>query len=258
MDRAVFKDASFKEVILAFNFEPVPKIERLAYEFENFLRPIFEKEVIVTKAPDDSPPNIPRFVLTSKNRALEVSEVNAVFKMSFKEIDSKEAFSLYVEKAKKVFDYLRTKGDIRIESFGSSALFHYSLEDPSYSVRDAIFDRFFKIGKPSNLSGVSFIVSQKIDDILVKNMIDSYETRHKSVKIESKDIVPGEAKKVYLKLNVAEMEVVDRGLLNRIEIVTDEIRKDVPQGIEKLFKKLLDWPKEYIDEAAEQFIFGGK
>jgi len=82
MNRAVFKDTSFKEAVLAFNFEPVPKVERFAYEFESNLRPIFEKEVIMTKVPDDSPPNIPRFVLTSKNRALEVSEVSAVLKWS--------------------------------------------------------------------------------------------------------------------------------------------------------------------------------
>jgi len=258
MNRAVFKDASFKEAVLAFNFEPVPKIERFAYEFESLFRSIFEKEVIVTKVPDDYPPNIPRFVLTSKNRALEVSEVNAVFKMTFKGIDSTQAFNLYLEKAKKVFDYIRTAGSIKIESFGSSALFHYSLEDPNYFVRDAIFDRFFKIEKPSNFSGVSFIVSQKIDDILVKKMIDSYETRQKSVKIESKGIAPGEEKKVYFKFNLAEMEVVDKGLLNRIEIITDEIRKDDPQGVEKLFDKVLNWPKQYIGEAAEQFIFGGK
>jgi hypothetical protein len=258
MNRAVFKDASFKEAVLAFNFEPVPKIERFAYEFESLFRSIFEKEVIVTKVPDDSPPNIPRFVLTSKNRALEVSEVNAVFKINFKEIDSDQAFSLYLEKAKKVFDCIRTAGSIKIESFRSSALFHYSLEDPNYSVGDAIFDRFFKIEKPSDFSSVSFIVSQKIDDILVKNMIDSYETRQKSVKIEAKDTVPGEVKRVYYKFNFAEMEVVDKGLLNRIEIITDEIRKDDLQGVEKLFEKILNWPKQYIREAAEQFIFGGK
>jgi hypothetical protein len=258
MNRAAFKDASFKEAVLAFNFEPVPKIERIAYDFESLFRPIFEKEVVVTKVPDDSPPNIPRFVLTSKNRAFEVSEVNAVFKMTFKEIGSAQAFSLYLEKAKKVFEYIRTVPSIKIESFGSSALFHYSLEDFTYSVKDAIFDRFLKIEKPSNFSGVSFIVSQKIDDILVKNMVDSYETRQKSVKIEAKDIVPGEEKKVYFKFNIAEMQVVDKGLLNRIEIITDDISKENPQGAEKLFEKVLNWPKQYISEAAEQFIFGGK
>jgi len=258
MNRAAFKDASFKEIFLAFNFEPVPKIERYAYEFESRLRSIFEKEVIVTKVPDDSPPNIPRFVLTSKKRVFEVSEVNAVLKMTFKGIDSAQAFNLFLEKAKKVFDYIKTVGSIKIESFASSALFHYSLEDPNYSVRDAIFDRFFKIEKPSNFNGVSFIVNQKIDDILVKNMIDSYETRQKSVKIEMKDIAPGEKEKVYIKFNLAEMEVVDKGLLNRIEIITDDIRKDDPEGVEKLFDKVLNWPKGYIGEAAEQFIFGGK
>jgi hypothetical protein len=101
-------------------------------------------------------------------------------------------------------------------------------------------------------------VSQKIDDILVKNMVDSYETRQKSVKIEAKDIVPGEEKKVYFKFNIAEMPVVDKGLLNRIEIITDEISEDNPQGAEKLFEKVLNWPKQYIGEGADQFIFGGK
>jgi len=51
MDRAAFKDPSFQESIFAFNFEPVPKIERYAYDFENRLRSIFEKDVIVTKVP---------------------------------------------------------------------------------------------------------------------------------------------------------------------------------------------------------------
>lgn len=258
MNRAAFKEPTIKEALLGINFEPVSKIERYAYEFESNLRSIFEKEVIMTKVPDDSPPNIPRFVLTSKNRGLEVSEVNAVLKMTFKEIDTAQAFKLFLEKAKGIFDYIRTIGDIKIESFASFALFHFSLEDRDYSVRDAIFDRFFKIEKPLDFNGVSFIVNRKIDDILVKNMVDSYETRRRTVKIEAKDVIPKEEGKHFVRLKLAEMEVVDKGLLNRIEIITDDIRKDDPQGVEKLFDKVLNWPKEYIGEAAEQFIFGGK
>jgi hypothetical protein len=258
MNRDAFKDASFQEVVFAFNFEPIPKIERYTYEFENRLRSIFEKEVVVTKVPDDAPPNIPRFVLPSKNRAFEVSEVNAVLKMTFKEIDNAQAFNLYLEKARKIFDYIRAVDGIKIESFASSSLFHYSLKDSNYSVSDAIFDRFFKIDKPSNFRGVSFIVNKKIDDILIKNMVDSYETRRKHVKIESKDIVPGEERKMYIKFTPAEMEVVDKGLLNRVEIITDDIKKNDPQGAEKLFDKVLNWPKQYLAESAEQFIFGGQ
>ena len=255
MDRAAFKDASLKEAVLVFNFQPVPKIERSAYEFEKRFRSIFEKDVIVTKVPDESPPMIARFVLSGKNRALEVSEVNAVFKMTFQEIGTAEAFSLYIEKAKKVFGYIR--GDIKIESFGSSSLFYYSLKDSTYSVRDAIFDRFIKIQKPSNLSGISFIINRKFDDILVKNLIDFYETRQKIGKIEPKpNAVPGE--KVYIKITLAEMEVVDKGLQNRIEIITDDIKEDNPQVADTLLEKVLNWPKQYIGETAEQYIFGGE
>jgi hypothetical protein len=258
MDRAAFKDASFQEAIFAFNFEPVPKIERYAFEFENKLRSIFEKEVVLTKVPDDAPPNIPRFVLIGKNRVFEVSELNAVLKMAFKAIDNAQAFNLYLEKVKKIFDSIGTVESIKVESFSSSALFHYSLKDSNYSVSNAIFDRFFKIGKPANFSRVSFILNQKIDDIQVKNMIDSYEIRQKRVKIEPKGIAPGEEKRVYIKLASAEMEVVDKGLLNRIEIVTDEIKRDDPQGADKLFDKVLNWPMGYLSESAENFIFGGK
>ena len=51
---------------------------------------------------------------------------------------------------------------------------------------------------------------------------------------------------------------MDKGLLNRIEIITDEISEDNPQRAEKLFEKVLNWPKQYIGEVADQFIFGGK
>jgi len=258
MNRAAFKDAIIKEAVLVINFEPVSKIERYAYQFEDNLRSIFEKEVSLTKIPDNAPPFIPRFLLASKNRGLEVSEVNAVLKMTFKEIDIAQAFKLFLEKAKKIFDYIKTVGDIKIESFVSSALFHFSLEDPEYPVRDAIFDRFFNIEKPLGFDGVSFSLNWKIDDVLVKNRVDSYETRQKKVKVEAKDIAPEEERKVIVRLKLAEMEVVDKGLLNRIEIISDDIRKDDPQGLDKLFDKVLNWPKQYISEDAEQFIFGGK
>lgn len=258
MDKAAFKDASFQRAVFAFNFEPVPKIKRYAYEFENALQSIFEKEVIVTKVPNEAQPNIPRFVLRGKNRAFEVSEVNALLKMTFKGVDNAQAFDLYQEKTKKIFNYIGAVNNIKIQTFGSSALFHYSLKDFGYSVSDAIFDRFLKIGKPSDFKGISFILSQKIEDILVKNIIDSYETREKSVKINPKDIVPEEEKKLFFKFVLAEMELVDKGLLNRIEIITDDIKKGDSHGAERLFDKVLNWPKQYIAESAEQFIFGGK
>jgi hypothetical protein len=254
MDRAMFKDASFQEAVFAFNFEPIPSIERNAYEFENNLRSVFEKQVIVTKVPDDAPPPFPRFVLRGKNRILEVSQVNAVLKKSFKEIGNEQAFNLYFEKTKVIFDYIKTVA--HIESFGSSAIFRYPLIDFTYSVGDAIFNRFFKVAKPSNFKGISFILNQKIDDILVKNMIDSYETREKRVKFEPKGIPPGE--RLIIKLTPAEMEIVDKGLLNRIEIITDDIKKNDPGAAERLFDKGLSWPKQYITESAEQFIFGGQ
>jgi hypothetical protein len=46
--------------------------------------------------------------------------------------------------------------------------------------------------------------------------------------------------------------------LNRVEVIIDEVRKDDPQGADKLFEKVLNWPKHYIREAAEKFIFGGE
>jgi len=187
-----------------------------------------------------------------------VSELNAVLKMTFKGIDNAQAFNLYLEKAKKIFDCVKAVGSIKIESFGSSALFHYVLKDFNYSVSDAVFERFFKIEKPSNFRSVSFILNEKIDDIQVKNMVDSYEMRQKHVKIEAKGIVPGEEKKVYIKFAPAEMEVTERGLLNRVEIVTDDIKKDDPKGADTLFDKVLNWPMDYLAGSAEKFIFGGK
>lgn len=261
MERTAFKEFSFQDATFVFNFSPIGKIERHAYEFESTFQSIFEQEVVLTKVPEGSPLNIPRFILRSKNnRSLEVSEVNAIFKITFKVIESSEAMKIYVDKTKNVFSCLKSLNKINFESFKVSSLFHYSLKNMNYSVGDAIFDRFFKIEKPTDFHGISFVMVQKIEDITFKNIIDSYEIRQQrfDFKGSQKDIVPDEKRAMYVKLVPSEMKVIDKGLSNKINVDTDNIIKDDSQGSERLFNKTLNWPIEYISKSAEEFIFGGK
>lgn len=263
MDKNLFKDFRVQESIFEFKFEPLPRIERLANDFDANLKSIFENDFIFTKVPDNAPPNIPRFILTSKNnRALEVSLVNAVFKCNPRDIENTKAIKLLEDKTRTIFGYLKSNDSIKMDKIVSNTELNFPLKDINYTLDNDIFDKFFKINRPNNFKGISFTIINKMNDFILQNHVDVYQIREMTIDmkknidtIKNKIIVEN---KMFLNISPNAMDLKDRGLVCKIVIIPDQGNENAFSNIDEQFNKILDKTIDRIKNHADEFIFGGK
>lgn len=186
MNKSLFKDFKIAESIFEFLFQPVIDIHRQASDFESNLQAIFENKAIETMVQKNTPPNIPRFVLSSKKRVLEVGQVNAIYKSNPENLSNQEAITLYQEKTRKIFQYLHSKQDIiKLQSFNTTNVIRYPLVDKDYPLENDIFRDFLKITIPEDFKAISLTIVRKPENYSFTNAIDVYETR--DIKIQKRE-----------------------------------------------------------------------
>lgn len=254
MKKSLFKDFKIVESIFEFHFQPVVDIHRLASDFESNLQPIFENKATETMVPQNTPPHIPRFVLSSKkNRVLEVGPFSAIYKSMPENLNSQEAITLYQEKTRKIFQYLHNKQNIiRLESFNTTNIIHYPLIDKDYPIENDIFGEFLRIAKPEGFKAISLTIVRRSGNYSFTNAIDAYEKR--DIKIQ------GEIGKLpqIKRYAISSFPITERGLINRIIFKQDGgDQNSSPEKISERFEEILIMTIDKITKHADEFIFKG-
>ena len=201
-------------------------------DFESNLQPIFENKATETMVPQNTPPNIPRFVLSSKkNRVLEVGPVSAIYKSTPENLISHEAITFYQEKTRKIFRYLDGKQDvIRLKSFNTTNRIHYQLIDKNYPIENDIFGKFLKIAKPEDLKGISLTIVRKFEGYNFTNVIDAYEKRDFKFQVKIGGVPQ------IKQYAISSFPIIERGLVNRIILKQDV--SDESSALRKLVSDL--------------------
>lgn len=257
MNINLFKPPKLKEAIFDFVFDPFPKIEtRLAPDFAKNLSSIFEQDYNLTRVDETAPVTIPRFVLSSRNkRVLEVSLVKATFKGDFEGLELPKAISLLRDNVIKTFNYIKSNNDIRLDGFGLSVLINYPLKDTNFPVKDALFDKFYKIKKPAGLKEVSFTIGQEAEDFTLKTAVAGYEYREMDRK--SIDLIKNRqhTHPNIFKIPISEMALKDNGIAFRLTVNENENVITKHPDITERFNRVLDNVNTAHDYA-NAFIFG--
>ena len=258
MKRDAYKEPRIDQITFEYGFAPKPLIEKLAFDFFSDLKDCFENDFSLTKPNDNAPLHFPRFLLQGRHRkALDVSIINAVFKMKPDISDKEQIIKTYRNISSRVFNYLKDKKDLQLHSFASSVHIVYSLKDFSYPIADEIYDSFFKTTKPANLNGVSFTLVQHQSDYSLKSFIDSFEVRQAS--LDKKDIDQLENKvvlnnKLYVSVSPSSMELKDKGLALKLTIKTlnDALKQEL---LGDSFQGILDYSVDRINNFASEVLF---
>lgn len=254
MNKSLFKDFKIVESIFEFFFQPVIDIHRQVSDFESNLQTIFENKATETMVQPNTPPNIPRFVLSSKkNRVLEVGPLSAIYKSRPENLNSQEAIKLYQEKTRKIFQYLHSRQDIiKLDSFNTANIMQYPLINKDYPVENDIFNKFFKIAQPEDFKAISLTIVRKVGNYIFTNAIDVYEKR--DIKIQGTIGGPPQIKQYA----ISSFPIIERGLTNRIIFKQDAgVLNSNPEKISEQFEEILRVTIEKITNHADEFIFRG-
>lgn len=254
MDKSLFKDFKIIESICEFRFYPILDIHRLVSDFESNLLNIFEKKATETMVPRDAPPNIPRFVLSSKKRrVLEVGPTSAIYKSNHENLTNDEAIRHYQEKTGTIFRYLDSKKDIvKLESFNTANLVHYPLTNIDYPIENDILENFFKIERPIDFKAASFTIVRRNGNFVFTNAIDAYERRE--IKMSANEIKDKQSDGGMVRIPLSNLKIIERGLINNI-IIKQASGLDISGKINDTFNEILRLTIDKIKNHANSFIF---
>lgn len=257
MDKSLFKDFIIAQATFEFHYAPVSDIHRLVSDFESNLMTIFQSKATETMVPVNSPPNVPRFILSSKNRVLEVGPVSAVYKSNPENLNGSDAIKLYEDKTRKIFQYLDSKKDkIKLESLNTSNLIQFPLKDTNYPLEQDIFNKFFKIKKPVDFHGASLTIVRNTGNYFFTNTIDVYEKRDINIVVTGQ-IDQNEYK--FKRFPITDFRIIERGLINNI-IIKQKANNGNGKHLQavQLFDEILKLTKDKIKNHADLFIFKGQ
>jgi hypothetical protein len=254
MKRELFNNFYIAEAVYDFRFKPNPSVDRLFAQFEKDLMAIFDKGAVLTRVPENAPPQVPRFVLNSrKNRSLDVSLINALCKMTFSDLDAQKNLGLYVEKSKRIFEYLKTL-NFPLEGFTSILQLRFTLKNIGLAAVDEVMKDYLKMKKPANLTKALARIEYSIGNTIYHELIESYDIRSQNVTVpvDAGEINSGKA--VFVQIRPKQMPVVEAGIAYHITIAED---CDTSVGtIESCFKGILDQAIKKVSES-DIFLFGG-
>lgn len=227
-------------------------------DFESNLLSIFDNKATETMVPRNAPPNIPRFVLSSKKkRVLEVGPVSATYKSNTESLTIVQAVDLYQEKTRAIFKYLNSKPDIvKLESFKTTNLIHYPLIKVDYPIEDDIRDNFLKVEKTADFKAASLTIVWKSGHSRFTNVIDAYEK--KDINMSAKEIISSDVDSPLTRIPISSFKVSERGLVNKIIIMQDPDEGASPGNIGDRFNQILDITVDKIKNHADSFIFKEK
>jgi hypothetical protein len=256
MDKKLFKDSKIREATFSFIFTPIPEIEKLANDFHNGLKNIFERPFNFTKVPDNARIDVPRFILNSKNkRQLEVSLIQAHFKIVPDALNLTDAQKLFEEKAKTVFDYMMSNKAVVLEELKAKFEVNYPLVDLQYPIQEDILKQFFTFKRPDDFEAVSFKVMQRIDDLVIENTVDSYEVRRLDMQeIKSNFQGVSENEQVIYSIPRRKFDIVEKGLVNKIIVGISNVNTN-NESIRTTFNTVLQLLADKATNYSEVFIF---
>jgi hypothetical protein len=210
-------------------------IDREYLEFEKHFGNTFEKNATLTKVPDGSPPNIPRFILSSrKNRSLEVSVIAAELKCQPEDLEFDDSLKYFKEKSKLAIDYLNSRPDFEIENFSVSITTSYPSKEIDNEIHRSFFEQVSRFDAPDNLEFITFEFNRYIDDLRYLFSMKTYEHRIANFTHPHTGTIP-----TVIRIKKSEMAVSEIGLETKINIgrIDDFSEND---NIDNRFEEIFD------------------
>lgn len=153
-----------------------------------------------------------------------------------------------------LFHYFESHEEINLESFASQIIFEIPSKQINTEIQKDIFDKFFSIGRPNNLSKISFMYEDANDGFLFSYTIGHYQKAVLDFKMSTQNLKKN-ASNQFIKIDDSNSKVNETGISFKVNIANQKSKKNEKEPtIQSSYNKLIDKISIAIIDSPEKIL----
>lgn len=207
MDISRLKPPFLAEVACVYRFQPVPDMETYVRDLDKlFSAYCGDKQIQLTKVPNDSPPDVPRLVIIGSSEAIEISLVHLLYRKNNVGHKSKANTDKCLKDIADIKSHLSTIPSITYCQFESHVRIRYPDKDTSINLSETLSKEVTGKDSKSNLTRFTVEYDEKLNSLNKTTRIGTYTIRRMTYKHNNAN------PQSFVQIPIESMRIIEVGL----------------------------------------------